>query len=227
MIVLWTYIPLATILLSLLLPYEATLSLMYNAVFPEPWFVILDIETQLVDIRFLLFPQLTFPSETMPVIPFVTLKTVDVEVSVDPIEEVIIVPIEPPALIFVISNELLILEIVILSFLFLSYILILSILEESSNTKVKDLGGGERVIVSELVGQSPLTFSESIVSIFPGVVILSIPKVLPIPEISTDFDLSEFSSLIEPITLYVVEVSAVSIFDMIISSIDSSVIVLI
>lgn len=105
--------------------------------------------------------------------------------------------------------------------------LILVISEVPLNTKVKDLGGGERVISSELVRQSSLLmFSDFNVSIYPGVVILSIPKVLPIPEISTDFDLSWFSSSIEPITLYV-EVSAVLIFDIIISSIDSSVIVLI
>lgn len=67
-------------------------------------------------------------------------------------------------------------------------------------------------------------FSDFNVSIYPGVVIVPISKVLPIPEI--DADLSASSSLIEPITLYVVEVSVLT-FDIIISSIDSSVILLI
>ena len=180
---------------------------------------------------------MTFPSETPPVIPFVTLKAVDVESSVEPIEltvnlftlpVILIVSIFEEVEIDLILNELLISVIMNLSVLFSSYILILFILESSLNTKVKYSGGGERVILFKSVRQSSLLiFFDSNVSIDPDVVIVPISNVLPIPEISTDDETSfGFTSLIEPITSYG-EVSAVLIFDIIISSIDSSVILLI
>ena len=51
-------------------------------------------------------PQLTFPSETPPVISPVTVKTVDVEASVEPIEEAVIVPIELPVILEIFLSPL-------------------------------------------------------------------------------------------------------------------------
>ena len=162
------------------------------------------------------------------IVPIVAVSTSETFINDESVPSTVRFVIVPSVVRFVISNDLLIPDITILSFYLSSYILIFVILEVPLNTKVKYSGGGERVILSESVWEQSLslTFADYTDSILSGVVILFIPKVFLIPEIDTDDVLSWFSSSIEPITLYV-EVSAVSIFDMIIPSIELPFIVLI
>lgn len=162
------------------------------------------------------------------IVPIVAVSTSETFINDESVPSTVRFVIVPSVVRFVISNDLLIPDIIILSFFLSSYILILVISEVPLNTKVNYLGGGERVIPSESGWEQSLslTFADSTDSILSGVVILFIPKVFLIPEIDTDDVLSVSLSSIEPITSYV-EVSAVSIFDMIIPSIELPFIVLI
>ena len=80
----------------------------------------------------------------------------------------------------VILNELSIVEIVNLVTFLVSYILTLSILEESLNTKVNDLGGGSRIILVELAFSIVPASNMEIVF---GVLIVAISKELLISPI--------------------------------------------
>lgn len=159
-----------------------------------PYVITFPISTQLEPIRFVTFPQLTFPSETPPVMPFVILKAVDVGAFVEPIElavnlftlpVILIVSIFEEVEIDLILNELLISVITNLSALFSSYILILLIVDVSSNTKVNYLGGGERVNTPS-EGEGFSLFAVSNVEIFPVVLTFAILKLLLICSIDTD-----------------------------------------
>ena len=67
---------------------------------------IIPMETHGLSILLSLSPQLTFPSETPPVIPYTTFKAVDVEASVEPIVEAVIVPIELPVILEIFLSPL-------------------------------------------------------------------------------------------------------------------------
>ena len=82
-----------------------------------------------------------------------------------------------------IPNELLMVVILNLGVLLLSYIIILSIVDVSLNTKVNVVGGGERIILSEVVFS---IFPTSNVEMFPGVFIFSMSKVSLIYSIDND-----------------------------------------
>ena len=82
-----------------------------------------------------------------------------------------------------IPNELSIVVILNLGVLLVSYIVILSIVDVSLNTKVNVLGGGERIILSEVVFS---IFPTSNVEMFPGVFIFSMSKVSLIYSIDND-----------------------------------------
>ena len=82
-----------------------------------------------------------------------------------------------------IPNELLIVVILNLSTLLVSYIVILSIVDVAPNTKVNVLGGGSRIMLSEVVFS---IFSASNVEISPSVFIFAMSKVSLICSIDND-----------------------------------------